>query len=155
MKLQDFIVRQAIIPSLSATDRDSAVREMVTAIASAGALEGATVDEVVAAVIHRERDGSTGFGKGIAVPHVKLPKIKKMVGTIARSATGIDFSALDHQPVFSFVLLLSPASAPEDHLKAMNIIFSSLQKDMFRKFLRQADTQQKIMDLVEEADAGK
>ncbi len=155
MKLQDFIVAQAVIPTLAATDRDTALREMVQSIANAGALDPTAVDEVVAALVKREQSGSTGFGKGIAVPHVKHPKVKRMAGTVARSAGGIDFAALDHQPVYSFVLLLSPDTAPEQHLKAMNIVFSNLQKDMFRKFLRQADTDRKILDLVEEADAGK
>lgn len=155
MKLKDFIIADAVIPSLTATTRDAALREMVTSLADRGALDPAVVDEVVAALIKREQLGSTGFGKGIAVPHVKHAKVKQMAGTVARSASGIDFSALDHQPVFSMVLLLSPDTAPEQHLKAMNIVFSNLQKDMFRKFLRQADTKQKILDLLDEADAGK
>jgi mannitol/fructose-specific phosphotransferase system IIA component (Ntr-type) len=152
MKLKDFIVSDALIPSLAATDRDAALREMVTSLAKAGALEEAAVDEVVTALIKREQNGSTGFGKGVAVPHVKHAKVKKMAGTVARSASGIDFAALDHQPVFSIVLLLSPDNAPQQHLQAMNIVFSNLQKDMFRKFLRQADTRQKVLDLLEEAD---
>lgn len=155
MKLKDFIIADAVIPSLTATTRDAALREMVASLAEHGALDPGVVDEVVAALIKREQLGSTGFGKGIAVPHVKHAKVKQMAGTVARSAGGIDFSALDHQPVFSMVLLLSPDTAPEQHLKAMNIVFSNLQKDMFRKFLRQADTKQKILDLLDEADAGK
>lgn len=155
MKLLDFIVADAVIPSLAAADRDSALREMVNSISAAGALDADAVEEVVAALIKREQSGSTGFGKGIAVPHVKHPKVKKIAGAVARSATGIDFAALDHQPVYSMVLLLSPDTAPEQHLKAMNIVFSNLQKDMFRKFLRQADTKQKIIDLIEEAGTGK
>ena len=62
-----------------------------------------------------------------------------MAGTIGRSAGGIDFAALDHQPVYSIVLLLSPENQPQQHLQAMNIVFSNLQKDMFRRFLRQSD----------------
>lgn len=153
MKLKDFIIADAVIPALEATTRDGALREMVNAIARCGALEAAVVDEVVQALIKREQAGSTGFGKGIAVPHVKHPKVRRMAGTVARSVQGIDFAALDHQPVYSMVLLLSPDSAPEQHLKAMNIVFSNLQKEMFRKFLRQADTKQKILDLLDEADA--
>jgi mannitol/fructose-specific phosphotransferase system IIA component (Ntr-type) len=89
------------------------------------------------------------------VPHVKHAKVSKMSGTIGRSAVGIDFAALDHQPVFSIVLLLSPENQPQQHLQAMNIVFSNLQKDMFRRFLRQSATRQAISDLLEEADQGK
>ena len=155
MKLREFIVTEAITPDLKATDRDGAIRELVGALAGAGALPGDAVEEVIAALIKREQNGSTGFGKGVAVPHVKHAKVKQMAGTIGRSAGGIDFAALDHQPVYSIFLLLSPDNAPQQHLQAMNIVFSNLQKDMFRRFLRQAATREGIIELLDEADQGK
>ncbi len=155
MKLRDFIVSEAIAPELKATDRDGAIRELCSALAESGALPKTAVDEVVASLVKREQNGSTGFGKGVAVPHVKHPKVKKMAGTIGRSTAGIDFAALDHQPVFSIVLLLSPENEPQQHLQAMNIVFSNLQEDMFRRFLRQASTREAIVELVEEANQGK
>ncbi|HMB95443.1 MAG TPA: PTS sugar transporter subunit IIA [Tepidisphaeraceae bacterium] len=155
MKLKDFIVTDAIVAELKAGDRDGAIRELVQSLAATGALTDETAEEVVTALVNREQNGSTGFGKGVAVPHVKHAKIKKMVGTIGRSATGLDFAALDHQPVYSVVLLLSPDNQPQQHLQAMNIVFSNLQKDIFRRFLRQAATKQAISDLLDEADQGK
>ena len=155
MKLREFIVTEAITPDLQATDRDGAIRELVTALSGAGALPADAVEEVIAALIKREQNGSTGFGKGVAVPHVKHAKVKQMVGTVGRSAGGIDFAALDHQPVYSIFLLLSPDNAPQQHLQAMNIVFSNLQKDMFRRFLRQAATREGIIELLDEADQGK
>ena len=155
MKLKEFIVSEAVVPELAATERNEALRELVTSLAAAGALPAAAVDEVVAALIKREQNGSTGFGKGVAVPHVKHPQVKKMAGTIGRSVGGIDFAALDHQPVYSIVLLLSPENQPQQHLQAMNIIFSNLQKDMFRRFLRQSATREAIVELLDEADQGK
>jgi len=155
MKLSDFIVAEAIRPELAATDRDGAIRELVTALASAGGVPESAVDEIVAALIKREQTGSTGFGKGVAVPHVKHPKVKRMAGAVVRSAGGIDFAALDHQPVYSVFLLLSPDNQPQQHLQAMNIIFTNLQKDMFRKFLRQSTTREAIVELLDEADQGK
>ena len=155
MKLKDFIVNEAILADLKATDRDAAIRELVTALSAAGALPSDAIDDVVAALIKREQNGSTGFGKGVAVPHVKHAKVSKIAGTIGRSSSGIDFAALDHQPVYSVVLLLSPENQPQQHLQAMNIVFSNLQKDMFRRFLRQATTRQAISELLDEADQGK
>jgi len=155
MKLREFIVTDAIVPEIKATDRDGAIRELVASLATHGALAVDAVDEVVAALIKREQNGSTGFGKGVAVPHVKHGKVKKMAGTIGRSGGGIDFAALDHQPVYSIVLLLSPENSTQHHLQAMNIVFSNLQKDMFRRFLRQADTNEGIVELLDEADSGK
>jgi mannitol/fructose-specific phosphotransferase system IIA component (Ntr-type) len=155
MKLREFINPEAIIANLKASDRDGAIRELVSSLAERGALPTSAVDEVVTALVKREQNGSTGFGKGVAVPHVKHPKVKQMAGTIGRSEAGIDFAALDHQPVYSIVLLLSPENQPKQHLDAMNIVFSNLQKDMFRKFLRQSATREAIVELLDEADQGK
>ena len=155
MKLKEFMVSEAIVPELASSDRDSALRELVNGLASAGTLPQSAVEEVVAALIKRERNGSTGFGKGVAVPHAKHPLVKKMVATVGRSAAGIDFAALDHQPVYTVFLLLSPENQPQQHLQAMNIVFSNLQKDMFRRFLRQSTTREAIVELLEEADQGK
>lgn len=155
MKFKDFIVTEAIVPELAASERDAAIRELVLALSQNGALPADAVEEVVAALIKRERNGSTGFGKGVAVPHAKHAKVRRMAATVGRSSRGLDFAALDHQPVYSIVLLLSPENEPQQHLGAMNIIFSNLQKDTFRRFLRQSATRETISDLLEEADGGK
>lgn len=152
MKLSDFIVKDAIVSELQATDRDGVIRELVTALAAAKAIAPGDVDVVVKAIIDREKHGSTGFGKGVAVPHVKHTAIKKRVGAIGRSTVGVDFAALDQAPVYSVFLLLSPQNNPDGHLQAMENIFRNLQQDNFRRFLRQADTQAKIVDLLDEAD---
>jgi nitrogen PTS system EIIA component len=155
MKFSDFIVKQAIRPALAASDRDGALAELVGALADAGAIPKSSVEEIVGALVKREKSGSTGLGKGVAVPHVKHAKIKTMVGTFGRSVGGIDFAALDKQPVYTMVLVLSPENQPQQHLQAMNTIVTSLQNDMFRKFLRQSDTQDSIAELLDEADQGK
>src|SRR6266516_545256 len=120
MKLKDVIIGDAIVAELKADDRDGVLRELVSSLATAGSLPAHAVDEVVAALVKREQNGSTGFGKGVAVPHVKHPKVKKMSGTIGRSGGGIDFAALDHQPVYTVVLLLSPAPTEETEKTAAN-----------------------------------
>ncbi len=155
MKLSDFIVSKAIVSELQADNRNDVIRELVSSLASAGAIDTDAVDDVVAALIKREENGSTGFGKGVAVPHVKHARVRKMVGTVGCSVRGIDFAALDHQPVYSVVLLLSPENQPQQHLQAMNIVFSNLQKDTFRRFLRQSGSREAIVDLLDEADQGR
>ncbi len=152
MKLGEFIVKDAIVPELKATSRDGVIRELVEALAATGAFSTADVDTICKAILDRERHGSTGFGKGVAVPHGKLACVKKRIGTIGRSAAGIDFSALDQAPVFSVVLLLSPPDNPDGHLHAMENIFRNLQQDNFRRFLRQASSREEIIELIEEAD---
>jgi len=92
------------------------------------------------------------MGKGVAVPHVKHPAVKDVIAAIGQSSMGIDFVALDKQPVYSVILLISPADNPDRHLQAMESIFRHLQKEKFRKFLRQAQNAEQIEDLIREAD---
>jgi PTS system nitrogen regulatory IIA component len=153
MKLQDIVVEDAILPDLSSTERDEAIAEIIDAVIAAGALSQSLRDEFVKAIIKREKRGSTGFGHGVAVPHVKHPAISRMAVAVAISRAGIDFNALDKQPVYSIFLLLSPEDKPEDHLDAMEAIFGSLSQETFRRFLRQATTVEDIRTLLEEADA--
>ncbi|HMD54321.1 MAG TPA: PTS sugar transporter subunit IIA [Phycisphaerae bacterium] len=152
MKFCDFVVNDAIIAEIKANDRDGAIRELVESLSAAKGIDPADVDTICKAIIDREKHGSTGFGKGVAVPHAKHPSIKKRVATIGRSSTGVDFAALDQAPVYSIVLLLSPPDSPDGHLQAMENIFRNLQQDTFRKFLRQAGSRQAIVELLEEAD---
>lgn len=152
MKLLDFVVETAIVPQLKSTERDDVIRELVDALINSGAAPKALRDDLVKTILDRERQGSTGFGKGVAVPHVKHEKIKKMAAAIGISRQGVDFNALDRAPVFSVILLMSPRDRPEDHLLAMESIFGNLKKDMFRSFLRQSGTLQEIKDLLLEAD---
>ncbi len=153
MKLLDIVVKKAILPALTATDRDGAIAEIIDAIVAAGTLSPKLRDEFVKAVIKRENRGSTGFGHGVAVPHVKHAAITKMAVAVAVSLDGVDFNALDRQPVYSILLLLSPEDQPEEHLDAMEAIFGNLSQETFRRFLRQARSVEDIVTLLEEADA--
>jgi len=152
MKLADFIDTSAVVPQLAATERNGVIAELVDALVASGAVDAELRDDLVKKITDREAKGSTGFGKGVAVPHVKHPKLAKMVGTVGVSPTGVDFNALDKAAVYSIVLLLSPEDKPDDHLQAMENIFRNLQNETFRRFLRQATTQQDIEDLIAEAD---
>ncbi len=151
MKLSDFFMMEAAIPELKATDRNGVIRELVESLTAAmGLSESAAA--IGKAVIQRENQGSTGFGKGVAVPHVKHPAVKKICATIGRSSAGVDFAALDRAPVYIVVLLLSPPDNPDQHLASMENIFRHLQRDNFRRFLRQASTKEEIAELIAEAD---
>ncbi len=152
MKLSDIMVTDAILPELKATDRDAAIREIIESMAEAGAIPKKHVEEVVQAVLEREGQATTGIGKGVALPHAKLKMIKKAIGTIARSSEGIDFAALDSKPVYSVILLLSSPEDPDEHLQAMETIFKHVQREIFRKFLRQSETRDAIVELIQEAD---
>ena len=152
MKFGDFVCFEAVIAELKANDRDGVIAELVSALDKAGRLGKGNSKEITKAMIKREKEASTGMGKGIAVPHVKHPAVKKVVASIGLSNTGIDFSALDKQPVYSVILLVSPTDDPDKHLQAMENVFKHLQKEKFRKFLRQSRSPQQIEELLIEAD---
>ena len=152
MKLSDIVVADAIIANLQTKTRDEAVRELVAALAAAGATAKKNVDEITKAVLAREAVYTTAIGKGVALPHVKLKSIRKPVATIGRSVEGIDFASLDAKPVYSIILMLSSTDNPDEHIQAMEALFKHVQRDNFRKFLRQSQTQEAIVDLIHESD---
>lgn len=152
MKFVDFVCFGANKPSLGAMDRDGAITELVASLEQAKALPEGMQQELTEAVIKRENEASTGLGRGVAVPHVKHPGIRQMIGVVGLTEVGLDFSALDKQPVYSVILLLSPADNPDSHLQTMEMIFTHLQKEKFRRFLRQCKDQAALEDLLREAD---
>lgn len=152
MKLHPLVPEGAIRTPLVAVERDAVIGELVDLLVACGAASARVRDDLIRSVLEREKRGSTGFGRGVAVPHVKHASVKKMTAAVGLSPRGIDFNALDKQPVFSVFLLLSPEDRPEEHLHAMEAIFKSLSKDTFRRFLRQAQTVEEVRTLLDEAD---
>jgi PTS system nitrogen regulatory IIA component len=152
MKLSDIVCADAIVVRLKSKQRDEAIKELVQALGKAGAIPKNSVDGIAKAVIKRENEASTGIGKGVSVPHMKSTEVKDPVATVGCSVEGIDFASLDKQPVYSVVLLISPASNPDKHLQAMETIFKNLQKDDFRRFLRQAQSVSEIQEILLDAD---
>lgn len=152
MKFSELIHAPSVIPELQATDRNGVIRELLQSLADNGAISAEHVEALARSAIARENQGSTGFGKGVAVPHVKHDCLTQLTATIGRSSRGVDFAALDRAPVYTIVMLLSPANAPDEHLAAMERIFRYLQRENFRRFLRQAETREAIVELIEEAD---
>ena len=134
MKLSEFVVPQAIVANLQATE--SRLRDpRVGRIAGGGRRGQSEVDEVVAALVKREQNGSTGFGKGVAVPHVKHAKVKRMAATIG-TARGHRFRfpgpSTGLQRRFASVAAARRGGrrqkkATQQHLQAMNVVFSSLE----------------------------
>jgi len=155
MKLKELVVEGAVVPELKASDRDEVIAEMIDALIDAGVADKSIRGDLLGLVLERESKGSTGFGKGVAVPHVKHAGVSKIAAGVGLSGSGVEFNALDKQPVYSVFLLLSPADKPEDHLQAMEVIFKSLSNETFRRFLRQAEDTPSVMTLLEDADEGR
>lgn len=153
MRMSDFIVRDAIIPGLKSTGKEDAIREMVESLRAAGQFRGADVDDIMHAILKREALGSTGIGRGIAIPHTKHPSVEKVIGTVAVSAGGIDFRSLDGDLAHVFVLLISPQDRSGDHLRALEHVSRTLRDDGLVKALKQAKTRDEIWNLLEKASS--
>ena len=152
MRMTDFVVRDAIIPELTASTKEAVIREMVASLATAGYFKGTETEDIVKAVLKRELLGSTGIGRGVAIPHTKHNSAERLVGTVALSRPGVNFDSLDGEPVHVFVLLISPQDRPGDHLRALENVSRSLRDDGFVRSLRQAGTRVAIWDLLDTAD---
>ncbi|MEE8450771.1 MAG: PTS sugar transporter subunit IIA [Thermoguttaceae bacterium] len=152
MKFADFVSSEAVRADLEAHDKEGAIREMVQALLDAGRIEADESESIVKAILKREELGSTGIGRGVAVPHTKHPSVDRLVGSVAVSSKGVDFASLDGETVQLFFLLISPPDRPGDHLRALENISRQLRDDTFCKFLQQAKSPEDIKQLLEEAD---
>ncbi len=152
MKLSDFVVNEAILVDLQATGKEDAIREIVQSLVRSGRLAEGDLESVSRAILGREELGSTGIGQGVAVPHTRHPTVNRLIGTVALSRRGVDFAALDGEPVDILFLLISPPNQPGDHLRALENISRHLKDERFVNFLRQAKTRENVIDLLEETD---
>lgn len=152
MKFIDFVSRDAIRTSIEVDDKEQVIRSMATALLEAGKISEDQFDSIVEAILKREELGSTGIGRGVAVPHTKHPHVSELVGTVAVSEEGVDFDSLDGEKVHLLFLLVSPPDRPGDHLRALENISRQLRDETFCRFLKQSKTPDDVWQLLEEAD---
>ena len=153
MKFSDFVTLDSIRSHVDATTKEGVIREMAQSLVDSGRISANDMDGIVKAIMKREDLGSTGIGRGVAVPHTKHPSVSRLVGTVAVSPEGIDFDSLDGEPVHLFFLLVSPPDRPGDHLRALENISRQLRDDAFCRLLKAAKTPEDIQHLLEEADS--
>ncbi|MFV2068860.1 MAG: PTS sugar transporter subunit IIA [Pirellulales bacterium] len=152
MKFADFVSADAIRAELESEDKEGVIREMVSALLEAGQVSEDDYESIVKAILKREELGSTGIGRGVAVPHTKHPSVQRLIGSVGVSREGVDFDSLDGEKVQLFFLLISPPDRPGDHLRALENISRQLRDDTFCKFLKESKSSEAILQLLEEAD---
>lgn len=150
MRMSDFVVREAIVPRLEQTTKEGIIREIVSSLRSTGYFQGDESEVVVKAILKREQLGSTGIGRGIAIPHGKSTAVDRLIGTVAVSPAGVNFDSIDGEPVHLFVLLISPQDRPGDHLRALESVVRTMKNDDYVKALRGADGRDAIWKLLDE-----
>jgi fructose-specific phosphotransferase system IIA component len=155
MKFSDFICREAIRTQIEAGQKEAVIRAMTSSLMEAGGIQEKDYESIVEAILKREELGSTGIGRGVAVPHTKHPSIDKLIGTVAISEEGVDFESLDGEKVHLLFLLISPPDRPGDHLRALENISRQLRDDTFCRFLKQSKTPEDVAQLLDEADSNQ
>ncbi len=149
MALSDLLTPKAVVLNLHARCK----REALAALADrASALTGAEASVIREALMEREKLGSTGVGRGVAIPHGKIEGLSAMTGLLAKLDAPIDFEAVDDQPVDIVFVLLAPADASAAHLKALAKVSRLLRDDRVREALRGAETPEALFAIAVESE---
>lgn len=138
MDLGDILGPDNVLPDMQAGDRWQAIDELIANLVATGRIKPEHRDAVTAVVKKRENSMSTGIGFGIGIPHASTDLITEVVGALGRSKPGIDFDALDNQPVKIVMLFLVPQGQFQKHLHTLANIAKMLHKADFRSALEQA-----------------
>lgn len=139
-----------IIPDLKGRDKAAVLEEMAKLMASHYQFTDA--QRLLKVLLARERVCSTGIGEGVAIPHGKVPGVKRVFGAFGRSPEGVDFQAQDRGPTYLFFLLVAPEDSTSDHLKALARVSRLLQDAEFRARLMEGKTREEILNAIKEKD---
>jgi mannitol/fructose-specific phosphotransferase system IIA component (Ntr-type) len=141
---------KAVLPDLVGQGKSEVLAEMVAWAVTGGILPKGRKAQALAALEEREERGSTALGRGIAIPHAKIPGLRRHAGLVARSHAGVEFRSIDGEPVHVLVMLVSPDSRLEEHLRMLRWISRIARDADFVSFIRQARTTQEILDVLHE-----
>ena len=150
MDLADILTKAQIIPDLQAANRWEAIDELIGNLVTTGKIQPGDRDAVTAAVKKRETSMSTGIGFGIGIPHASTDLIYEVVGALGRSTTGVNFEALDNQPVKLVMLFLVPQGQFQKHLHTLANIAKLLHKVDFRQALENAPDGESMLNIIRE-----
>jgi fructose-specific phosphotransferase system IIA component len=150
MDLGDILSKEQIITDLQAADRWQAIDELIKNLVSTGKIKPEHQDSIAAVVKKRESSMSTGIGFGIGIPHASTDLIGEVVGALGRSRKGVNFDALDNQPVNLVMLFLVPQGQFQKHLHTLANIAKLLHKAEFRQALEQAPDSEAMLKIIRE-----
>ena len=148
MDLGDILNKPQILPDLRATNRWEAIDELIDNLVVTGKIQSGDRDAVTAAVKKRETSMSTGIGFGIGIPHASTDLIYEVVGALGRSKAGVNFDALDNQPVSLVMLFLVPQGQFQKHLHTLANIAKLMHKADFRQALEQAPDGAAMLEII-------
>ena len=155
MDIVELLTKDSISTKLNSSDKDGIVSELTDLLVSSGGIKKTEKSEIIKLLKERESLGSTGIGKGVAIPHAKSPKVKKLIAAFGISKRGIDFKSLDGEPSYIFFLLIAPGETPGPHLKALAKISRLLDDKFVRDKLRTAKNSQDLLTIIKEEEQKK
>jgi PTS system nitrogen regulatory IIA component len=150
VKIMDILVKDAVVLSLTAKDKNGILEEMSRSLAAAEASVHA--DELLSVLVDREELQSTGIGEGVAIPHGKMAGLDRLMATFARSDDGVDFASIDGQPTQLYFMLVVPEHSGGQHLKALARISRFFRDPSFRGKLMDAISTEAIFRAIEDED---
>lgn len=155
MTLGDIIqTKEQIISELKASNRWEAIDELIGRLVECGKIKPEHREQIAAVVKKRETSMSTGIGFGIGIPHASTDLIYDVVGGLGRSSKGVNFDALDNQPVHLVMLFLVPQGQFQKHLHTLASIAKLLHNKDFRAALEQAPDAEAMLNIIHNPSAG-
>jgi PTS system nitrogen regulatory IIA component len=149
--MEDILSPDLVLPALAATTKAGVLEELAAAVAARHPdIEQA---RLMQALDERERLNTTGLGDGVAIPHGKLPGLRRVFAAVGRSVAGVDFQSIDGKPTHLFFLLVAPEESAGAHLKALARISRLLKDDGFRARLREAPDAAALYQTIRQEDA--
>jgi PTS system fructose-specific IIC component/PTS system nitrogen regulatory IIA component len=150
MKLSERFVENGIIINSTQKDKSEIIREMVSLMASVNDLKNQ--DDILEAVLSREEKMSTGIGCGLAVPHAKAPQVDKMYMVAMTCKEGLDFNAIDKEPVYLMILIVSPENTVGPHIRALSSVSRIMADANVRQKLVNSKTSSEFLESLAEAE---
>jgi mannitol/fructose-specific phosphotransferase system IIA component (Ntr-type) len=148
MNLGDILGVENILPELKATTRWEAIDESINNLIATGKIRAEDKEIISTVVKKRESSMSTGIGFGIGIPHASTELIQEVVGVLGRSSQGVNFDALDNQPVNLVMLFLVPQGQFQKHLHTLANIAKLLHNKVFRDALMLAPDAKSMLDII-------
>lgn len=148
MDLGDILSKEQILTDLQASNRWEAIDELINNLVATGKIKSENHEAISTVVKKRESSMSTGIGFGIGIPHASTDLIYEVVGALGRSKKGINFDALDNQPVNLVMLFLVPQGQFQKHLHTLANIAKLLHRAEFRQALEQAPDAEAMLKII-------
>jgi PTS system nitrogen regulatory IIA component len=151
MKISDILKKEHVIKELNSCDKKNVLDELSSFLEAEG--EITNKESLLAALIEREKLGSTGIGENVAIPHAKISEIDKIITVFGRSKNGVEFESLDQKPVNFIFLVIAPENSTSQHLKALARISRLFKNPSLRESVLRTNEADQIYSILVDEDS--